>query len=144
MLQLILHGIGDYFIQTDTWALNKKNKGLFGFVCCLKHCLTYSLPFLLIGSWQAVAVIFITHFAIDRTHWLEYALAWKNGVYKIKLRTFEVIDGVEKTITPYSKKLDISNFGFGLRRPQFITIWLYIITDNLLHIICNYIALKYL
>ena len=39
---------------------------------------------------------------------------------------------------------DISNFGFGVERPFAITIWLYIICDNLLHIICNYIALLYL
>lgn len=144
MIQLILHGIGDYFIQTDTWALNKKNPGRFGLWCCFIHCLTYSVPFLSIGSPLAVSAIFITHFAIDRTHWLEYALAWKNKVYKIKHGTFEIVDGVEKTITPYSKTMDISNFGFGLNRPQFITIWLYIITDNLCHIICNYVALKYL
>lgn len=144
MIQLILHGIGDYFIQTDTWATNKKNKGRFGLWCCFIHCLTYSLPFLFIGSPLAVLAIFVTHFAIDRTHWLEYALAWKNKVYEIKNGTFKIVDGIEQTITPYSKTLNISNFGFGLNRPPFITIWLYIITDNLCHIICNYIALKYL
>jgi hypothetical protein len=43
----------------------------------------------------------------------------------------------------YDKKVyDISNFGFGLDRPFAITIWVYIICDNLLHIICNYIALR--
>jgi len=119
MLQLILHGIGDYFIQTDKWALNKKTKGFYGFKCCLLHCLTYSLPFLLIGSPLAVLVIFITHFIIDRTNIIQWALAYKNGI-----RT-------------------IQNFGYGLNRPFAISIWLYIICDNLTHIICNYLALKY-
>lgn len=120
MLQLILHGIGDYFLQTDFQALNKKKAGWFGFWQCLKHCITYSLPFLFIGSWQAVSVIFITHFIIDRTNLVAWSLAYKNGI-----RTIE-------------------NFGFGLERPFAISIWLYIICDNICHIICNYIALKYL
>jgi len=125
MIQLILHGIGDYFLQTDTQALGKKNKGLYGFWCCLKHCTTYSLPFLFIGSWLAVLVIFATHYIIDRTNIVAYGLAIKNNVRK-------------------NGKYDISNFGFGERRPFAITIWLYIICDNLLHIICNYLALRYL
>lgn len=133
MLQLILHGIGDYFLQTDYQALNKKKKGWVGFWACLKHCTTYSLPFLFIGSWKAVLVIFITHFAVDRTNFVAYALAIKNNVKK-------GTGVVNSSLLPY----DISNFGFGLDRPFAISIWLYIICDNLLHIICNYLALKYL
>lgn len=129
MLQLILHGIGDYFLQTDYQALNKKKKGLVGLKACLAHCITYSLPFLFIGSWKAVFVVFITHFIIDRTDLVAYLLAFKNGVKKYDG------DNVE---------YDISNFGFSKERPFAITIWLYIICDNLLHIICNYLALKYL
>ena len=133
MLQLILHGIGDYFLQTDKQALNKKKAGLNGFIQCLIHCITYSLPFLFIGSWKAVLVIFITHFIIDRTNIVAYLLAIKNGVY----HTGTNING-------RFFKYDISNFGFGLERPFAISIWLYIICDNLCHIIINYFALKYL
>ncbi len=81
MLQLIIHGIGDYFLQTDYQALNKKKKGLLGFWACLMHCITYSLPFLFIGSWKATIIIFVTHFIIDRTNIVAYALAIKNGNY---------------------------------------------------------------
>jgi hypothetical protein len=133
MLQLILHGIGDYVLQTDEQALNKKNDGFYGFKCCLIHCITYSLPFLFIGSWKAVLAIFISHFIIDRTNVVSYALAVKNGVKKFT-----------NTNSEGEWVYDTSNFGFGLNRPFAITIWLYIITDNLLHIICNYLALKYL
>jgi hypothetical protein len=136
MLQLILHGIGDYFFQTDYQALNKKKKGLHGLWQCLKHCITYSLPFLLIGSWKAVLVIFITHFIVDRTNIVAYALAIKNNVKK--WQDCKDNDMMEEQV------YDISNFGFGLERPFPITIWLYIICDNLIHIICNYLALKYL
>lgn len=137
MLQLILHGIGDYFLQTDRQALGKKDKGLYGFKCCLIHCTTYSLPFLLIGSWKAVLIIFLTHFAIDRTNFVAYLLAIKNNVKK------PIPAGHRSWIWTWPKMYDISNFGFGLNRPFAITIWLYIICDNILHIICNYIALRY-
>jgi len=133
MLQLILHGIGDYFFQTDRQALVKKLKGIYGFKCCLIHCITYSLPFLFIGSWKAVLVIFITHFIIDRTNIIAYALAIKNNVTYAGHKEF-----------PNSKKYNIENFGFNLERPFAISIWLYIICDNLCHIICNYLALKFL
>ena len=140
MLQLIIHGVGDYFIQTDWQALNKKNKGWLGFWACLKHCITYSLPFLFIGSWKAVLVIFVTHFIIDRSNLVAYCLAWKNNVKK------PIMKITENNIQMLTGKhcYDISNFGFGVERPFAITIWLYIICDNLLHIICNYIALLYL
>ena len=140
MEQLILHGIGDFFLQTDKQALGKKLDGWYGFKCCLIHCLTYSLPFLLIGSWQAVAIIFITHFIIDRTNLVAYLLAIKNGVKKSDI---EESSG-KKIRREFPYTYDISNFGFGLDRPFAISIWLYIICDNLLHIICNYLALKYL
>ena len=137
MLQLILHGIGDYFLQTDKQALGKKLKGLYGFKCCLIHCITYSLPFLFIGSWKAVLVIFISHFIIDRTNLVSYLLAIKNNVKKKPVPA-----GKMSWSFPYM--YDVTNFGFGLERPFAITIWLYIICDNLLHIICNYVAIRFL
>ena len=59
MLQLILHLIGDYLLQSDWMALNKTK--------CSKaaaaHAVTYSLPFLILSpSLEAFAVICITHF----------------------------------------------------------------------------------
>lgn len=135
MLQLILHGIGDYFLQTDHQALNKKKPGSAGFIQCLIHCITYSAIFLFIGSWKAVAIIFITHFIIDRWNLVSWLIAIKNNTKKF-VNTMSNTDG--------EWVYDLSNFGFAPERPFAISIWLYIICDNLLHIICNYIALKYL
>ncbi len=132
MMQLILHGIGDYFLQTSFQALNKKKKGWFGFWQCLKHCITYSLPFLSIGSYKAVLMIFSTHFIIDRTNLVSYLIAIRDNTTYPTYKQF-----------PGSKKYDIENFGFPRERPFAISIWLYIICDNLLHIICNYISLRY-
>lgn len=125
MMQLILHGIGDYVVQTNKWAIGKKNKGLYGFMCCLKHCVTYSLPFKFIGSWWAVLVIFLTHFIIDRSQLVAYFLAIKNNV-------------------KYRHMYDIRNYGFPQLTPPYLSIWLLFITDNIFHIICNFISLKYL
>lgn len=125
MIQLILHAIGDYFLQTEWQALNKKKPGKIGLYACLKHCTTYSLPFLIIGSWLAVLVIFLTHFIIDRTNLVAYLIAIKNGTKKENSFSIDSIDDY-----------DIANFGFHKDTPFTLSIWLYII--------CNYLALKYL
>jgi len=120
MLQLLLHGIGDYIIQNDWMALNKKKKSWKGELACQTHCILYALPFLFIGSWKAVFVIYLSHYILDRTNIVAWFLAIRNGVFNIK------------------------NFGFGEERPFAITIWLLIITDNLFHVIFNFLALTYL
>jgi hypothetical protein len=118
--QLLLHGVGDYLTQTSWMATNKKNKGLIGFLACFVHCSIYALPFLLIGSPLAVLVIFLTHFTIDRSHLIERYIAFINrGDPKV-------------------------NFGYPADRPIFLTLWLYIIVDNMFHLLCNYAALSLL
>lgn len=120
MTQLFLHLIGDYLVQNDWMALNKKKLTIGGEMACQIHCITYSIPFAFIGSWWAVFVIYLSHYVIDRTNIVGWFLAVRNGVF------------------------NTSNFGFGIDRPFVITIWLYIITDNIFHLLCNYFALKYL
>lgn len=121
MHQLLLHLIGDYIVQNDWMALNKKKPGRLGFFACLVHCITYSVPFLLItDNLYQFAVIFVTHFIIDRWHLVDWFLAIRNGVNHI------------------------DNFGFSTERPGYISIWLYIITDNVFHVLINFLALTYL
>jgi hypothetical protein len=43
--QLILHAVGDYLIQNDWMAQNKKKLTWLGELACQIHCITYSLPF---------------------------------------------------------------------------------------------------
>ncbi len=131
MIQLILHGIGDYIIQTEWMAQNKKKRTIGGEIACQLHCITYALPFLLIGSWKAVLVIYITHYLIDRTRFIDYFLAVKNRVKKWEHYNPSMV-------------YDISNFGLPTGKPVYMSIWLYIITDNVFHLTCNYLALKYL
>jgi len=117
MEQLLLHLFGDYIIQNDWMALNKKKDGLKGWLSCAIHCLTYSLPFLLIANPIQVFMVFITHFILDRTNIVVSILKFRN-------------------------KGSLENFGFKPERPIYLTLWLLIIFDNTIHLICNFLILK--
>jgi hypothetical protein len=117
MEQLLLHLFGDFILQNDNVGVRKKEKSLTGLLYCLYHCLTYSLPFLLITNWKACLLIGIGHFIIDR---------WNIVGHFIKTKNF--VDTLE-------------NFGYKKERPFSITIWLYIIQDNSIHLIWNYLII---
>jgi hypothetical protein len=72
--QFLLHLTGDYLLQSD-WMALEKTKRLWPAFC---HALVYSLPFLLIGSWQAWLVLFLTHLVIDRYRLARYVVYAKN------------------------------------------------------------------
>lgn len=120
MIQLLLHLFGDFIVQNDWMALNKQEPNAKGFFACAIHSLLYALPFLLIGTWQAVLIIFITHFLIDRWDWFKYALAFRNGINYV------------------------FNLGYNQDRPFTVAVVLYIITENSLHLFINYFSLLYL
>lgn len=119
MIQLFLHMIGDYITQNHWLANTKVKNSLIGYLACFIHVLLYSLPFLAIGSFQAVGVIFITHYLIDKFRLAKYIVMVKNW-------TFD---------TPT---------GFPKGAPDYIAVWILFIVDNILHVIINYLALKYL
>lgn len=117
MEQLLLHLFGDYIIQNDWMAMNKKKWSLKGELACQIHCILYSIPFLAITDWKHVLLIYLSHYLLDRTNIIGWFLAIRNGVFHTR------------------------NFGFTEGRPEFITIWLYIATDNVIHVIGNYLIL---
>ena len=119
-MQVFLHFIGDYILQNHWMSIKKKQKGFEGFIACLIHCMSYSIPFLFIGSLPAVAVIFATHFAIDRTNVVAWFIAVKNGITHVR------------------------NAGFHDDVPKFLSVWLLIIIDNIFHVSCNMLALAFL
>lgn len=121
MIQLLLHLFGDYFTQNDWMAINKAKFSIEGWLACLIHCILYSIPFgWYYYSWLIFAVCFLSHFAIDKFGLAKYVIMLKNWYW------------------------DGSNFGFYKERPVFLTLWLYIITDNSLHLFSNYFMIKYL
>lgn len=123
MEQLILHLLGDFVLQNDWMANNKCRR------CCaaLCHVVVYSVPFLLIGSPAAVAVICATHFVIDRFRLVRYVI-WVRNV-------------LSPTCRPWS---ECTATGFHSSTPEWLATWLMIVIDGTLHLICNYCALRWL
>ena len=72
MEQLLLHFLGDFFLQTNHMAKRKTASSLV----CLVHVLLYTAPFLLLTeAWWALAIIASTHFAIDRWRLVKFPMA---------------------------------------------------------------------
>lgn len=120
--QFVAHLVGDYIIQSDWMANEKRKRSLAAGV----HALTYTLPFLFLtlNPW-ALAVIAGTHFLIDRFGLARYVVWAKNLPY------------------PGSKPwAECRNTGYPDERPAWLAVWLLIIADNTLHLICNALALK--
>lgn len=65
LLAIIGHLVGDYLLQNDWMALNKKNASL----PCAVHCFLWSCAVCLFAGWNCVAwlFLFVTHFIQDRT-----------------------------------------------------------------------------
>ena len=121
MEQLLLHLVGDYVIQNDWMALNKKINNWKGEFACQLHSITYTLPFLLLTTnWKSLFLIYASHYILDRNDIVTTLLSLKN-----------------------TGKWKNDNFGFNKTRPKFITIWLNIITDNTIHLVINYLILRF-
>lgn len=121
--QIVAHLVGDYIIQSD-WMANEKTKRS---VAALAHAVTYTLPFLfLTQNVVALAIIAGTHFVIDR---------WRLARYVVYFKNF---------LAPQSYWFawdDCFATGYHKDRPAWLAVWLLIIADNTMHLICNGIAL---
>ena len=113
----LIHCFADYWLQNDWMALNKKKD----FRIALLHSAIYTLPFLILTqSILALFIIFISHAIIDGTDLI------------CKLNQIKNWNFVHKS-------------GYNeMERPQWIWIWLLIFQDNILHLIINYLSIKYL
>jgi hypothetical protein len=166
MEQLLVHIFGDYLTQSDYCAMNKSKRTL----PCLIHVILYTLCFLVLTtSWKALLVIGGTHFILDRWPVIIKRLIW----FKNHLGPHFVYPPFEKCgVTGYYDNIaheaagapkneefvqevyisdGPSSMGTGHAtqikyqpRLNYITMWLYIITDNFLHLTINYFALRYL
>lgn len=130
MTQLILHCIGDYVTQSQ-WMVENKTKSGFA---ASAHATVYSLPFLLIGSWQAFVAILLSHFLIDRFRLARFVVYAKNNL------------GMPANEYGKARWLwsNCSSTGYPSDVPPWMAVWLLIAADNTLHLICNYLALKFL
>lgn len=147
MEQLIAHIFGDFILQSDWMATNKSKRSL----PCLVHVLIYTSVFLFFTtSWKALLVIGSFHFVFDRFPIIVRRLIWfKNhlgpGFKFVPFDRCEVTGYYDNIMNDVGQKCatyEVIN-GYGPRL-NYITIWLYIITDNALHLLTNYLAIKYL
>lgn len=131
--QLIMHAIGDYLLQSD-WMANEKTKR---FIPAAAHALVYSLGFLLFRpSIMAWLVICVSHFFIDRYRLARYVVWVKNflaPVYWTRLK-----------LTDQPSWAECSKTGYPPDRPDWLAVWLLIAADNILHVVINGMALRFL
>lgn len=133
MLQLLCHLVGDYFLQSDWMALNKNKRT----IPCLIHVILYTVPFLVLTvSPLALLLIATSHFVFDRWSLAKYPVWFKN--YMNPSFSNQPFDKCSVT-GYYDDWLNDPNEPDV--RPKFITTWLYIISDNTCHLICNYLIL---
>lgn len=124
--QLIAHVAGDYLLQSD-WMATRKRESL---IACLVHAVFYTLPFLFLTQ-RPEPLIFIagSHLVIDYLGVARYLCFAKN--YLAPPWAWPIWQRCNST-------------GYDHARPAWLTTWLYIIVDNLLHVCCNAGALKWL
>lgn len=125
--QLVAHAIGDYVLQSDWMASEKTKRSL----AALVHAYTYSIPFLFVdgASWAAIVAIVGSHFVIDRWRLARYIVWAKNLI---------------GPVSAYRPWAECSATGYPPDRPPWMAVWLLIIADNTLHVLCNGLALAYL
>lgn len=148
---LIAHAIGDYVLQSDYMASNKTKSSVVAAV----HAVTYSIPFLFLTlSPAAIAFIAATHFVVDRWRLARYVVWAKNflapkhifdfGVARpaamVKFEDLEV-EAVYRRNHPWS---ECSKTGYHEGRPEWMSVWLLIIVDNVMHVLMNAFAVRYL
>lgn len=124
--QIICHLVGDYLLQSD-WMATEKTKQSLAAAC---HALVYSVSFLFLRPSVAAMVFIIgTHFVIDRWRLARYIVWAKNYL------------APRRAMTPPFNECKAT--GYPPNRPDWLVVWLLIIADNTLHLICNGIALAY-
>lgn len=136
--QLVAHLIGDYLLQSH-WMATEKTKWSHA---AAAHAICYTLPFLFITqSFLALAVICGTHFVIDRWRLARYVIWLKNWIGHPKYPE----DLADNDLIWHNKSwAECAKTGYPDDTPPWLGVWLLIIADNTLHIICNGAAIFYL
>lgn len=119
----LAHMVGDYVIQSD-WMAQEKTKRWWP---AIAHAVTYGLPFLFVTqSPLALAVIVGTHAVIDHYRLARHVVWAKNQ------------------LAPFVFRPGHTATGHGEDRPDWLSVWLLIIADNVLHMLINVAAVVWL
>ncbi len=122
--QLLAHAVGDYILQSD-WMVKEKTRRNSA---ALVHVFFYTLPFLfLTQNPQTLLIIAGTHFLIDRWRMARFLIWAKNRPW------------------PGSKPwAECKKTGFPPQTPDYLSSWLLILVDNIMHVIINGAAITYI
>ncbi len=136
--QLVAHAVGDYLLQSHWMATQKTRRDW----PALAHAFTYTLPFLLItDSLIALYIIMASHYVIDRHNLARYVVWLKNGPcysYSWLWTEPKNVEGEWELTIPWKP---LTSTGYPSGTPPHLAQWLAIIADNILHVICNAIAI---
>ncbi|GJE54607.1 DUF3307 domain-containing protein [Methylobacterium thuringiense] len=118
--QIVAHLVGDYLLQSHWMATEKTKSNLAAFA----HATAYSLPFLFLvpGGWSGVIALLLIgglHFPIDRWRLARFVVWAKNGA-----------------------RGPVTATGYPDNVPAWLSVWLLIIADNVLHLLVNGVVLK--
>ncbi len=130
--QIIIHLVGDFITQSHWMATEKTKRWL----PAAAHALVYSAGFLVFRpSLAAWLVIAVSHYLIDRYRIARYVVWLKNLVFAPPLDCLEVALAGWPAVTAT---------GYPDAVPLWLSVWLLIIADNVIHILINGAALKFL
>ena len=107
---LIAHLVGDYLLQNDWMAVNKKRRTW----PCLVHVFLYTLAVAVFTGWGVLplAIVAVTHFIQDRTSIIAWWMRFnrQEGFAKPPLAPWSVIvvDNVWHLLTLYLLSLFVS------------------------------------
>lgn len=124
--QLVAHAVGDYILQSHWMATEKTKRS----AAALAHAFCYTLPFLLLTtSPAAVGVILASHFVIDRWRLARFVVFAKNRL---------------APPAAWDSWANCKGTGYHSDVPAWLSVWLLIIADNTLHVLCNAAAIRWL
>lgn len=131
--QIVCALVGDYVLQSD-WMAQRKTQSL---LVALAHAAVYALPFLfLTQNPAALAVIIGTHAVIDRWRLARFVCWFKN----LMSPPDAYADG---SPVWWHRWADCTGTGYHKDSPPWLSVWLMIIADNVMHIVLNGLALRW-
>lgn len=122
--QLVAHAVGDYVLQSH-WMAVEKGRGWWA---AALHGASYTVPFLLLThSPIALLVIGTSHALVDRYRVAKYVVWARN------------------TLGGFSAPWEeCSATGMPLEVPSYLSAWLVIIVDNVIHVLINAAVIRWL
>lgn len=152
---VLAHLVGDYIVQSDYMATQKTGATPVGDssadIAALTHAITYTITYLCITkSPLALALILVSHLVIDRWRLARYVCWAKNFIFSPwssdMLRAAVTCSfGPTSSIWSHYRRpwSECAGTGYPGDRPAWLTVWLLIIADNTLHLLCNAAAVSW-